>query len=319
MSINFVEQQVTINGDVELKGTLTIPDIEGEKFPAVVMINGSGGADRDGNMKKPPMKGNIYRNLAHFITSLGFITLRYDKRGIGESKGDPYTAGMMDLVNDINSNVKFLQNYPKVDKDKIILVGHSEGCILATVANSIVPVGGMVLLSGAGTNLREPLRYQNSIIVEEVKKMRGLKGAILRLVLSEKKLQKQQDDLYDKMVSSTGDTIRVQFKKMPAKWFREHFSYSNEDILKLLSQANCSILAITGDKDVQANVKDLKKVEALNKDNIKCVPIEKMDHMLKEFKGEKTILNLIKQYKAETSKPMHPELETVLKNWLKQF
>jgi uncharacterized protein len=318
LSKNFTEEQVVINGDVILKGTMAMSNIEDEKLPAVLIINGSGGADRDGNIKKPEINANIYKDLAHFITELGFITLRYDKRAVGESQGDPYSSGMMDLVKDINSNVEFLQDHPKVDRNKIILVGHSEGCILSTIANTITPVAGMVLIAGAGTNLREPLKYQNAQILKEITTLKGIKGILLRLALNEKKLQKQQDDLYNTMINSTGDTVKLKGKKMPAKWFREHFKYTNEEILKALNSANCPILAVTGDRDVQANPEDLNTVEKLGKDDIKTVIIKDMDHMLKEFSGEKTVLNIMKQYKGEASKPMHPELKAVLELWLNQ-
>lgn len=319
MSIDFIEEQVTINGDVVLKGTMAIPNIEVNKLPAILIINGSGSADRDGNMKKPLMNANIYKSLAHFVTSLGFITLRYDKRAVGESGGDPLTSGMMDLVNDINSNIKFLQSHHRVVKDKIILIGHSEGCILATIASSMNEIGGLVLLAGAGTNIWEPMKYQNAQILEEIKTMKGLKGFLLRLALKENKLKKQQQDLFDTMINSKGDTVRYKGKKMPAKWFREHFKYSSEEVLTLLSNSKCPVIAITGDKDVQANSEDLKRLEKLDKDNIKCVVIENMDHMLKEFTGEKTVLNLMKQYKEEILKPMHPELSKVLEQWLESF
>lgn len=205
-----------------------------------------------------------------------------------------------------------------VNRNKIILVGHSEGCILSTIANTINPVAGMVLIAGAGTNLREPLKYQNAQILKEIINLKGLKGILLRLALNEKKLQKQQDDLYNTMINSKRDTVKLKGKKMPAKWFREHFKYTDEEILKALSGANCPILAVTGDKDVQANPEDLNTVGKLEKDNIKTVVIKDMDHMLKEFTGEKTVLNIMKQYKGEASKPMHPELEYVLEQWLNQ-
>lgn len=316
MRINFREEQVTINSDVVLKGTIAIPEVEAEKFPAVLIVNGSGGADRDGNIKKPVINGDIYKNLAHLVTELGFVTLRYDKRAVGESQGDPLKSGMNDLINDIVSNIKFLQNHPKVDKDKIIVIGHSEGCILSTIASTIAPVRGLVLIAGAGTNIWEPMKYQNNQILEEIKHTKGLKGMLLRLVVKEKMLAKQQQDLFNKMVNSTGDTARIKGKKVPARWFREHFKYSSEEVLKVLENADYQILAVTGDKDVQANVEDLKKVEKLGKDNIKCVVIENMDHMMKEFSGEKTVLGVMKQYKAEMTKPMHPQLKAVLENWL---
>lgn len=319
MNKSFIEEQITINGGVILKGTLAIPESDAEKLPAVLIVNGSGGADRDGNMTKPPMKANIYKELAHFIAGLGFITLRYDKRAVGESQGDPIRSGMTDLVKDINSNVEFLKNHPRVDRNKIILVGHSEGCILSTIANSINPVSGLVLIAGAGTNLREPMKYQNAQIVEDVKKAKGLKGFILRLAVTEEKIKKQQEDLYNIMVNSTGDTVKYKLRKTPARWFREHFQYTNEDILGMLKDANCPILAVTGDKDVQANYEDLKEIEKLGKENIECAVIKNMDHMMKEFSGEKTVLDLMKQYKKELGQPMHSELKTLLQDWLGQF
>ncbi|MCM1989385.1 serine aminopeptidase domain-containing protein [Oceanirhabdus seepicola] len=319
METSFIEEQVTINGEVILKGTLTIPQIEKEQLPAVLIINGSGAANRDGNIKIPPIKFNIYKKLSHFITELGFITLRYDKRGIGESKGNARTAGVSDLVDDINSNIRFLQDHPKVNKDKIILLGHSEGCILSTIANEITPVSGLILLSGAGTNLREPLKYQNSQIVEEAKKSKGLKGVIFKRAFEESKNQKQQDDLYNIVINSTGDTIKYKHKKMPAKWFREHFKYSSEEILDKLKNAQCPIIAITGEKDVQANPEDLKSIENLGKENIKCMTIRNMDHILKEFTGKKTALGAIKQYKKEISHPIHPQLKEALGEWLTKF
>ncbi|MPN26374.1 hypothetical protein SDC9_173798 [bioreactor metagenome] len=163
------------------------------------------------------------------------------------------------------------------------------------------------------------MKYQNAQILEEIKTMRGIKGFLLRLALKENKIKKQQQDLFDKMVNSKEDTVRYKGKKMPAKWFREHFKYSSEEVLKLLSNLKCPTLAITGDKDVQASSEDLKRLEKLEKDNIKCVVIENMDHMLKEFTGEKTVLNLMKQYKEEILKPMHPELSKVLEQWLESF
>ncbi|ERI91490.1 hypothetical protein HMPREF1982_03134 [Clostridiales bacterium oral taxon 876 str. F0540] len=318
MNLKFKEENIVINGEVALSGTIAIPEAN-NKLPAVLIINGSGGADRDGNMKKPAMNSNIYKELAHFITGLGFMTLRYDKRGVGESGGEPHTIGMMDLVNDIKTNIEFLKNHPRVDAEKIILIGHSEGCILSTIVNIIMPVGGLILLSGAGTNIWEPMQYQNRQLLEEVKTLKGIKGVLLRLALKEEKLNKQQESLYAAMINSTGDTIKFKGKKMPAKWFREHFKYSSDDILTALNTAKCPILAVTGNKDAQANYRDLEKIKALGNSNIQCEIIENMDHMLKEFSGQKSVLNIMKQYKNEMSQSMHPKLKALLEEWLNRF
>ena len=285
----------------------------------MLIINGSGSANRDGNIKKPHLEANIYKDLAHFITGHGFITLRYDKRGTGESEGNPLTTGMQDLLQDVISNIEFLKNHSQIDPNKIILLGHSEGCILATIANTTNPVAGLVLLGGAGTNIREPIAYQNAQTVEEIKKMSGIKGVLLRLIMNDKKVVKQQEDLYTKVMNSTGDWMRYKLKKLPAKWLREHFQYSRDDILNMLKGFQIPILAITGEKDVQADPEDIGKLKSLDKENIQGTVIKNMDHMLKEFKGDKSVINLLKQYKKEASQPTHPELKETLAGWLQQF
>lgn len=142
---------------------------------------------------------------------------------------------------------------------------------------------------------------------------------LLRLALSEAKLKKQQDELYNLMLNSTGDTVKFKMQKMPAKWFREHFQVSIEEVLNHLRNAECKILAVTGDKDVQARYTDLERIEALGNKNITCRVIKNMDHMMKEFSGEKTVLDLMKQYKKEIGAPMHPELKASIENWLSMY
>jgi len=310
------EESVSIIHDITLKGTMAIPSNDSDKYPAILLINGSGGADRDGNMKKPAIQSNLYKELAHFLTGLGFITLRYDKRAVGESEGDPIKSGMLDLVRDVKEMILFLKKHPKVDRDKILLLGHSEGCIIGTIAHEQLPVAGLILLAGAASNLEEPMAYQNQQIIEEIKHVKGIKGMILRGLVTEAKIKKQSNDLKRKIEQSQGDTMRYQLKKLPVKWFREHYSFSIERIMDILKQSQCPILAITGDKDVQANSEDLNRIKQLEKPNATAIVIQDMDHMLKEFKGKKTVLNLLKQYKKEEKDPIHHQLKEELKNWL---
>jgi uncharacterized protein len=319
MYTDFVEEQVSINGEVNIKGTLAIPHIENKKLPAILIVNGSNSVDRNGNIKIPKIKVNIYKELAHLGARLGFVTLRYDKRGVGESGGDKYSKGVTELVDDIISNIKFLKNHPKVDKDKIILLGHSEGCILSTIASAMIPVKGLILVAGAGVCLKSLIKYVDIKMLEEAKKKRGLKGRILRLFINEDSMKKQLDCLNKEIDNCNNNAIRFRFKRMSGKWFKEHYKYRDEDILRILENSNCNILAITGTKDVQADPNHLKGIEKLNKDNIKCVAIENMDHMLKECTDKKTVLGLINQYQEESCKSLHSKFKAILEEWLNTF
>lgn len=319
MYTDFVEEQVSINGEVVIKGTLAIPHIENKKLAAILIVNGSNSVDRNGNIKILKIKVNIYKELAHFAARLGFVTLRYDKRGVGESEGDKYSKGVTELVDDIINNIKFLQNHPKVDKDKIILLAHSEGCILSTIVSTVIPVAGLILVAGAGVSLEGLIKYFDAKILDEVKKKKGLKGTILRLCINENSVKKQFECLNNKINNCNEDTIRFRFKRMSGKWFKEHFKYNDEKILKILENSNCDILAITGTKDVQADPGRLKIIEKLERSNIKCSVIENMDHMLKECTNKKTVLGLISQYQEEGCESIHPKFKAVLEEWLIKF
>ena len=60
-----------------------------------------------------------------------------------------------------------------------------------------------------------------------------------------------------KMMNTEKDTIKVGFKPMNAKWFREHFQH---DIYKDLQKVTCPVLAIAGDKDIQADPERAKRI-----------------------------------------------------------
>lgn len=313
MEYIFDEQEVVVQGEYELSATITIPKANTKKFPAIIFVNGSGAADRNGNIKNFNM--NIYKLLSESLTKLGFVTLRYDKRGIGKSKGDAYKTGMMDLVDDVICNTKYLQSLPYIDSDKIILLGHSEGCILSTVANEKNPVSGLILISGAGICLKTVMQSQGYQISEELKTMKGLKGVLLRKLLSEKKVAASQNKLFNKVLVSKKDVMITQLRKFPARWLREHLGYTDSDMLHKLEATTCQVFAVTGYKDVQVNYEDLNNIKALNKQNISCTVVKDMDHMLREYQGQKSILNIKKQYKNDIRKPIHTKLEEELKVW----
>lgn len=71
----YKDEVVNINGSYLLEGTLTIPTKSKGKYPAVLIIPGTGKSNRDGNGSKINL--NLYKDLAEIITSLGFVTLRY--------------------------------------------------------------------------------------------------------------------------------------------------------------------------------------------------------------------------------------------------
>jgi uncharacterized protein len=312
--MNSREKEVTIQSKEALKGTLSIPTNGEGKAPAILIIPGTGKLDRNGKInEKFDLK--LYRQMAEYLTSLGFINLRYDKRGVGESEGDFLAAGLWDLVDDAQACVQFLKSLPDVDSDQVIVLGHSEGCMIGTAVAAREQLGGLILIAGAVETLNEALKRQRDIATEDIINAKGFQANLLRLFGTHNKVEKQAQKFLDKVLNSSEDVIKVNLVKTNAKWMREHFAYNvRED----LAQVTCPVLAITGARDIQANPEVLRDLPLYVKGNAQYHILENMGHSCKYINHTSTMFTAKKDILAEAMLPIHPELKTLLKHWLQE-
>jgi alpha/beta superfamily hydrolase len=219
MSNEFEDEIVIINGRFPLEGTLTVPTLSEKKYPAVLIVPGTGKSNRDGNGVKINL--NLYKDLADIITKLDFVTLRYDKRGTHKSKGVFVETGFWDLVDDAESAVQFLKTRPEVDSERIIILGHSEGCMIAPAVNSRLPQAGLILLSGVAESAKIAFPRQMQQALKEIDEMSGFKGKFLRFMIKIQKAEKKQRNFIKKVLESKTPSIKI-YGIIPfnAKWFR---------------------------------------------------------------------------------------------------
>ncbi|SIS77123.1 alpha/beta hydrolase family protein [Belliella pelovolcani] len=109
-----------------LKGTLTKPAGNGP-FPTVVLISGSGPHNRDHEI----MGHRPFWVMADYLTNRGIAVLRYDERGVGESKGVYTDATTIDLMTDVSAALDFLKSQDYVDSKRLGVIGHSEGGLIS--------------------------------------------------------------------------------------------------------------------------------------------------------------------------------------------
>ena len=142
------DQSVSIpSNGFNLAGTLSRPGTSSGKLPAVVLVGGSGPADRDEVAFGIPVLGDI----AGALADAGFLVVRYDKRGIGQSGGRPESAGLADYADDVRAAVKALTDRKDVDTKRIAVVGHSEGGTVALLAAAKEKhIAAVVLIATAG-------------------------------------------------------------------------------------------------------------------------------------------------------------------------
>jgi pimeloyl-ACP methyl ester carboxylesterase len=97
-------------------------------LPAIVIVGGVTVPDRDGVVNGVPVLGQ----LAATLVDAGFLVVRYDRRGVGQSGGRAETATIDDYAEDVRAVVRWLQRERKdVNDDRIAVVGHSEGAWVA--------------------------------------------------------------------------------------------------------------------------------------------------------------------------------------------
>jgi uncharacterized protein len=141
-----------------LDAVLTVP-ADLERPPVALLIAGSGSTDHDGN--GPQAKPATLKKLAEQLAERKIATLRYDKRGAGGWKpefGRPEDFRFKDYVDDAASLVNYLRESGKFSR--VIVIGHSEGGLVAILAARQVPIDRMVLLVTAARRQGDLLKAQ---------------------------------------------------------------------------------------------------------------------------------------------------------------
>jgi dienelactone hydrolase len=161
-------EEVTVKGPAGsmLGGTLTLPKNASGPVAAIVTITGSGQEDRDEYI---PVAGGYrpFRQVADTLGRRGIAVLRMDDRGIGLSNGPVTTATSVDFADDIRAGVAYLRSRKDIDPNRIGLVGHSEGGLIAPmVAASDPKLKGIVLLAGPAYNGLDIIRFQQRFAID---------------------------------------------------------------------------------------------------------------------------------------------------------
>lgn len=142
-----------------LHGTLTLPRSGAGPFAAVLLLPGSGPVDENGNA--PGALGNsIYQQLAYDLTCQGYAVLRYNKLGLAPSTGNGNDVTLATYVRNTRDLVTWLARQSATDPHEIILMGHSEGGLIALAAAPGLKIAGVVSLEGPGEPMARIIESQ---------------------------------------------------------------------------------------------------------------------------------------------------------------
>lgn len=293
----YIEENVVYENKkdgIRLAGTLTFPASKG-KFPAVIIVTGSGQQDRNEEIgrHKP------FWILADYLTRNGIAVLRVDDRGIGGSGGNFNQSTTGDFAEDALSGVAYLKSRKEINSKKIGIIGHSEGGTVAPLAASLSPdVSFIVSMAGVFESFEDVILDQ---IVNQLK-MQGKNEEDIELERSWRKkiysLSKENTDsstaakkLWEVYNELTKDEVTRlnwpkgrqddQIRQVLKPWWRYYLGLDNKAILL---NVKCPMLAIYGELDQQVNPgKNLAVIEeALNEggnNNFEMKKLPRLNHL----------------------------------------
>ena len=333
----YSEEEVSywnLTDSVKIGGTLTIPNKQG-KFPATLLITGSGQQDRDETL----MGHKPFKVIAEYLSEKGIAVLRVDDRGKGKSTGKFSKSTGTDFVKDVLAGIEFLKNRSEINSTKIGLLGHSEGGSLAPeVAVKSKNVAFIVSMAGTAVNgldllIKQNYEIQKSVkpdtvllnqylnhfyrpMMEELTKNNETKTIIKNTILHMGNFRKLVGDYnYKKHLHfppHDSTMAKIIIGQVNNPWFK---SFIQNNPSEYWQKVTCPVLALNGTKDLQVDAEinlnaieeSLKKAE--NK-RYKMVRLNGVNHL---FQVAKT--GSIDEYSQKTDTPTKETLQ-IIGDWI---
>lgn len=273
-----------------------------ERLPAIVLVGGSGNTDRDTIAYGIPVMGQLAGQLAE----AGYLVVRYDKRGVGQSGGRAESATISDYAEDVISVVQWLRKQKDVDGKRIYVVGHSEGGAVALIAAARSDaLKAVVTIAAPGTKgselvLDQQQRALDTLKIADDEKQRRVE------------LQKQ---VMNAVLTGQGweGVPEAMRKQADTAWFRSFLAWDPALVVKNVKQP---LLIMHGELDKQVPLQSAELLNGLalqrKKGTASLVLVPGINHLLVPAKtGE------IAEYGTLSDAKVIPDVSRLLMEWLK--
>lgn len=283
----------TLTGDLE--GSILLP-AQKTPIPVVLIIAGSGPTDRNGNNDE--MTNNSLKMLAEELQKNGIASLRYDKRGIGQSSDvnkDEMEMRPETFAQDVKEWITLLAKDKRFNS--IVVAGHSEGALMGLLASvNNKKVNTYISIAGAGRPIDEILKEQFSAVPENIKTT--IYGMLDQL--------KKGDTL-----ENVPPIFYTLFRPTIQPYMRAWMKYNPQEEIKKLK---IPILIMNGTTDIQVKVLDAELLaKAQPKAELRI--IKNMNHVLKYCDTEDKELQ--KPIYSNPDLPLHKDFASELIRFVK--
>jgi len=246
----------------KLSGTLALPTTR-PPWPVALLIAGAGPADRDGNSALLPGAPGHMRRLAHALVANGIASLRYDKRGVGASVHpglNEEDLRFRHLVDDALALAGRLRSDERLRT--LLLLGHSEGALVAKLAARDAAAQAVVSVAGAGMRACDLMREQ----------LQGRLPELLELAV-EAALATLADEC---TLDEPPDALTLLFRPTVQPYLISWFRY---DPAEVLADLPLPALLVHGSADAQVPAHNAQLLHAARPD-ARLLLVPEMDHLL---------------------------------------
>ena len=287
-----------------LGATVTVPLADAARagrFPAVVLVSGARAPNRDSLVPGVPTMAQLAGSLA----DAGFLVVRFDRRGSGQSGGRAESATLSDYAEDVRTVVRWISARKDVDQKRIAVIGHGEGAWNALLAasreNRIAAVGS---LEGAGTTGAE-------LVLEQQQQQFDLEKTPDAERASRVALQKQ---VLAAVLSGKGwdDVLPEVRRQADTPWFQSLLAY---DPAKVLEDIDVPVLIVHAELDREIPVAHAERLADLarkgDSESVELVTVRGVNHLLiPAFTGD------VSEYPSLTDRNISKDVSSTIALWL---
>ena len=240
-----MEESIIIGKGTEypLNGKLLFPEEITDPMPAVVMVHGSGPSDMDERV----MKLTPFKDLAEGLAARGIASLRYDKRTFAHARKMAKLKTVTvreETIDDAVSAVRMLRDDPRIDPDRIFILGHSMGAMLAPRIDAEgADVKGLIMMAGTPYRLEDIVLRQLSQTGEGWSPLKLITGIEYRVFSRKFKGLYEMTDEEAMEKKFAGNLSLYYFKEMGQKTAADYLSESSKPVLIMQGGKDVQVLA----------------------------------------------------------------------------
>lgn len=288
-----------------LAATITRPASRTGRAPVIILVAGSGVQDRDENRFGVP----IFGQLAGALADAGYMVVRFDKRGVGQSGGRAENATVATYAEDVIGVVNWLRRQKDVDSERIAVAGHGEGAAIAmTAATRERRIRAVAIIAGPGRTGRDVTVEQQQIALAQSLDSPAVKEARMQLQLR----------INEAVVSGAGwERVPADLRRQAdTPWFRSWLLF---DPVTTMAKIQQPVLIVHGALDRQIPAANADLLEHASRARRRATPADTqkviapgVNHLLVPAKtGEP------EEYLALPSRTIDPAVPAAIASWLK--